>query len=82
MSVGRTTVDISIRTATGAFITSCISILCGFILIYVGAGAGNTGFSIEAKGVFINFYSFVPGVAFALFGSALAAWTVHRLIKK
>jgi len=82
MAVNKTTVDITITVATGSFITSCISILCGFFLIYVGAGGGGTGLSLEAGSIRVNFYSFLPGVAFALFGSLLAAWTVYRLVKK
>ncbi|MCR9393043.1 hypothetical protein NB526_21950 [Vibrio alginolyticus] len=78
----KTIVDISITTATWAFITACLSIFCGFFLIYVGSGNGLTELTIETDTLKINFFSFVPGVGFALFGSSLAAWTVHRLIKK
>ncbi|AXH09538.1 hypothetical protein CP960_01420 [Malaciobacter halophilus] len=82
MSREKTTVDISITTARGSFITSCLCIICGFILMFVGSDNGLTELTVKTKDVTINFYSFVPGVVFTLFGAILAAWTVHRLIKK
>ncbi len=77
-----TTVHISLVTALGSFTTACISIICGFLLISGGTTYGETGLTLATKTLQVNFYSFVPGVAFAMFGASLAAWTVHRLIKK
>jgi len=77
-----TAVHISLVTAIGAFATAGISIVCGFLLISSGTGNAETGLSINTASMQVNFYSFVPGVAFAMFGASLAAWSVHRLIKK
>lgn len=50
--------------------------------MFIGSDNGLTELTVKTKDVTVNFYSFVPGVVFALFGAILAAWTVHRLIKK
>ena len=77
-----TTVHISIVTAIGAFFVSALSIFCGYLLILNGTPHGEVGISISGCGWNVNFYSLVPGVAFALFGAFIAWRTLTTLIKK
>jgi len=77
-----TTVHISIVTAIGAFFVSALSILFGYLLILNGTPHGEVGLSICGNGWHVNFFSFVPGVAFALFGSFIAWRALTTLIKK
>lgn len=76
-----TTVHISIVTAIGAFFVSALSIFCGYLLILNGTSHGEVGLSISGDGWQVNFFSFVPGVAFAFFGAFIAWRALTTLIK-
>ena len=71
MANGLTTVHISIVTAIGAFAVSALAIWCGYLLIESGT-AGVLQVSVEARGVKVNLFTYIPGIAFALFGAAIA----------
>lgn len=72
---------ISIVVAVGAFIVAAESIYLGYLLFIAGAG-GSFKFTASSNAGTVGFESVAPGIALALFGACLAAWTVHRLIAK
>lgn len=74
-------VHISIVTAIGAFAVSALAIWCGFLLIQSGT-VGAFEMSVEARGVKVNLYAYVPGIAFAFFGAAIAWRALSVLIRK
>lgn len=74
------TAYITIVTSIGSFATSVLSIYLGYLLIVSGVDQPAAGVAIKAAGIDVNLFSFVPGLIFAFFGAALAAWTVHRTI--
>lgn len=76
------TVHISIVTAIGAFAVSAVAIICGYLLIASGTYHGETGLSVSGGGWQVNFYSFVPGVAFAFFGAGISWRALSVLIAK
>ena len=71
----------SVCTSIGAFVVSALSLLIGYKLFFYGAtGAfkfGATGGAVHVVGL----GSIAPGLAFALFGAVMAAWTLHKLVK-
>ena len=67
-----TTVHITLLTALCAFGVAALALIIGCFLILHGT-TGEVALQVTSKAVQVNFYSFVPGVAFALFG-ALIAW--------
>lgn len=70
---------ISIVTAIGSFSVALLCIWTGYELFLAGA-TGAFKFSAQASTGSVGLESVAPGLAFAAFGAALAAWTVHRLI--
>lgn len=75
------TIHISIITSIGSFIVSGLSIYCGYLLILHGT-TGITSIEVVTQTVKVNFFSFVPGVSFALFGAGIAWKALNVLIKK
>jgi hypothetical protein len=43
---------------------------------------GGVALQVDAQAIKVNFYSFVPGVAFGLFGAAIAWRALRVLITK
>jgi hypothetical protein len=78
-SMGR--IWISIVTAAGAFLVALLSIYLGYLLFVAGA-TGAFKFSAQAPGGGVGFESIAPGLAFAFFGAAIAAYALRRLIGK
>lgn len=81
MANGVNPVHISIVTAVGAFSVSALMIWCGYLLIQSGA-SGVVELSVEARGVKVNFFTYIPGIAFGLFGAAVAWRALSVLIRK
>jgi hypothetical protein len=73
------TVWISIVTAIGAFVVSTLSIFLGYKLFLAGA-TGAFRFTARGAGSSVGFESVAPGLAFAAFGAAIAAWALYKLI--
>ena len=76
-----TTVHISLLTALCAFGVSALALLLGYFLILHGT-SGEVALQVSSKLVQVNFYSFVPGVAFALFGAAISWRALSVLIRR
>jgi len=76
-----TTVHISLSVAMGAFAVSALSLVLGFVLIEHGT-AGPMSLELKTGMLTVNFYAFVPGLGFALFGAFIAWKAVDSLIKK
>jgi hypothetical protein len=74
-----TIIHISVITAIGAFSVSALAIFLGFMLIEHGT-TGSVALEFKIAGGSVNFYSFVPGVAFGLFGAAIAWRALSTLI--
>ena len=81
MSGGPTAVHISLAVTVGAFSVSALSLFFGYLLIDSGT-AGPVSIDVTRGATKVNFFSFGPGVAFGLFGAAIAWTTVKTLIKK
>jgi len=81
MANGPSPVHISIVTAIGAFAVSALAIWCGYLLIQSGA-AGGLEVSVEVRGIKVNFFTYLPGIAFAAFGAAIAWRALSVLIGK
>jgi hypothetical protein len=79
LEVGVDRVWISIVTAIGAFSVALLSIYLGYRLFLEGA-TGAFKFSAQAAGSSVGFESIAPGLAFAFFGMAIAAYALFRLI--
>ena len=76
-----TIVHISLLTSLCAFVVSALSIFLGYLLILHGT-TGAVALQLSSKFFQVNFYSFVPGVAFALFGAAIAWRALSVLIHR
>jgi len=81
MTNGVSRVHISIVTAVGAFAVSALAIWCGYLLIQSGA-TGAVELTIEARGVKVNLFTYIPGIAFGLFGAAIAWRALSVLIRR
>jgi hypothetical protein len=71
---------ITLCAVAGAFAVALLSILVGYRLFVIGA-AGGFRFGAAPADESIGFLSVAPGIVVALFGMALAAWTVQRALK-
>lgn len=76
-----TTVHISLVTAVGAFFVAALSLTLGFFLILHGT-TGEVALQVKSQALEVNFYSFVPGVAFGLFGAGIAWRALSVLIRR
>jgi hypothetical protein len=81
MANGPSPVYISIVTAIGAFSVAALAIWCGYLLIQSGT-SGALEVSVEVRGVKVNFFTYIPGIAFGLFGAAIAWRALSVLIKR
>ena len=71
---------ITLCAVAGAFAVALLSILVGYRLFVIGA-AGGFRFGAAPADESIGFLSVAPGIVVALFGMALAAWTVYRALR-
>jgi hypothetical protein len=81
MTTGPTTVHISIVTAVGAFSVAGLALWFGYLLIQSGT-TGAFELSVEARGIKVNFFAYIPGVAIGTFGAAIAWKALSVLIRK
>ncbi|WP_092302692.1 hypothetical protein [Pseudomonas sp. NFIX28] len=71
MSDGPTTVHITLFVTVGAFTVAALSLFLGFLLIEHGT-TGAMSLEIQSGDTKVNLFTFVPGVGFGFFGSAIA----------
>jgi hypothetical protein len=72
---------ITLCAIAGSFAVALLSIFLGYRLFVIGAAGGfKFGSTLDSGGVGVE--SILPGIAFALFGLVLSAWTVMRATKK
>ena len=76
-----TTVHISLVTAISAFSVSALSLILGYFLIVQGT-TGSVSLQLATPTFTVNFYAFVPGVAFGLFGATIAWRALSVLITR
>lgn len=76
-----TAVHISLSVAFGAFFVAALSMVLGFVLIEHGT-SGVMSIELQVRGIKVNMYAFVPGLAFGVFGGAIAWKAIDALIKK
>jgi hypothetical protein len=75
------TVWVSIVAGIGAFSVSLRSIYLGCELFLAGA-TGAFKFSAQGLGGTVGLESLAPGIAFAAFGAAVAAYPLRKLMGK
>jgi hypothetical protein len=70
---------ITLSVSAGAFSVSLLSIYLGYLLFLAGA-TGAFKFSARAAGGEVGLESIAPGSLLIFFGSAVAIYTIRRLV--